>query len=151
MVHEQVGYDGAKKIKGRKRHLLVDSLGILLTVVLTAANVSEGAGLKQLLHQTHARRVNVERLDTVLVDGGYQGEALVRWVMDTWGWVLEKVPRPAKAKGFVLIPKRWVVERSFGWFRWCRRLSRDYEYSPKSAESWVYIASIRLLLRRLTS
>ncbi len=98
MVHEQVGYDGAKKVEGLKRHLLVDSLGILLKVMITAVNESEGAGLKQLLHQNHVRQVNVERLDTVLVDGGYQGEALVRWV-------LEKVLRPAQVKGFVLIPK----------------------------------------------
>ncbi len=151
MINQSVGYDGAKKVKGRKRHLLVDSLGLVLAVVITAANISEGAGLKLLLNETKARQVNVERLDTVVVDGGYQGEALVRWVMDTWGWILDKVLRPAQAKGFVLVLKRWVVERSFGWFRWCRRLSRDYEYSPQSAESWVYIASIRLLLRRLTS
>lgn len=65
------------------------------------------------------------------MEGGYQGEAfLVRWVMDVWGWILEKVLRPAQAKAFIVIPKRWVVERSFGWLRWCRRLSRDYEYSP---------------------
>ena len=93
----------------------------------------------------------MEHLGVVLVDGGYQGAALVRWVMDTWRWVLEKVLRPSETKGFVVIPKRWVGERCFGWFRWCRRLSRDYEYSLHSAESWVYIASIRLLFRRLTS
>ena len=150
-VSQEVGYDGGKKIKGRKRHILVDSLGILLVVVVTAANISEGAGLKQLLSHAVDSEVKLNRLQTILVDGGYQGEALIRWVMNTYRSVLEKVLRPKESKGFVLIPRRWVVERSFGWFRWCRRLSRDYEYSPKSAQSWVYIASCRLLLKRLTS
>ena len=149
MVSQEVGYDGGKRIKGRKRHILVDSLGILLAVVVTAANISEGAGLKQLLNHAVHRELTLNRLDTILVDGGYQGEALVRWVMDTYRWILEKVLRPKEAKGFVLIPKRWVVERSFGWFRWCRRLSRDYECSPKSAQSWVYIASCRSEERRV--
>ena len=151
MVSQEVGYDGGKKIKGRKRHLLVDSLGLLLVVVVTAANISEGAGLKRLLSHATDRGVTLNRLEMILVDGGYQGEALVCWVMKTYRWVLEKVLRPKDAKGFVLIPQRWVVERSFGWFRWCRRLSRDYECSPQSAQSWVYIASCRLLLKRLTS
>ena len=85
----------------------------------------DGAGLKQLLNDVARRDVNLGRLDRILVDGGYQGEPLVRWVMDTHHWILEKVLRPRQVKGFVLVPKRWVVERSFGWFRWCRRLSRD--------------------------
>ena len=150
MVSESVGYDGGKKLKGRKRHLLVDSLGYLLVAVVTAANVSEGAGLRQLLERAAQLEVDLTRLWTILVDGGYVGENLVRWVMDSWGWILEKVLRPKEKPGFSLVPRRWVVERTFGWFRWCRRFSRDYERKPLTAESWLYIASIRLLLRRLS-
>jgi putative transposase len=149
MVSQSVGYDGGKKVKGRKRNILVDSLGYLLVVVVTAANVSEGAGLRQLLEQAAHRGVNLTRLWTILVDGGYIGEKLVHWVMDTWGWILRKVLRPQERRGFVLIPQRWVVERTFGWLRWCRRLSRDYECKPLTAETWIYLASIRLLLRKL--
>lgn len=149
MVSESVGYDGGKKIKGRKRHILVDSLGYLLVAVVTAANISEGAGLRRLLERAVQLDVDLTRLWTILVDGGYVGENLVRWVMDSWGWILEKVLRPKEKPGFSLIPRRWVVERTFGWFRWCRRFGRDYERKPLTAESWLYIASIRLLLRRL--
>lgn len=149
MVSESVGYDGGKKVKGRKRHILVDSLGYLLVAVVTAANVSEGAGLHLLLERAAQLGVDLTRLWTIVVDGGYVGEKLVRWVMDTWGWILEKVLRPKEKRGFCLVPKRWVVERTFGWFRWCRRFGRDYERKPLTAESWLYIASIRLLLRRL--
>lgn len=150
MVSESVGYDGGKKVKGRKRHILVDSLGYLLVAVVTAANVSEGAGLRQLLERAKELEVDLSRLWTIVVDGGYIGEKLVRWVMDSWGWILEKVLRPKEKRGFCLVPKRWVVERTFGWFRWCRRFGRDYERKPATAESWLYIASIRLLLRRPT-
>jgi putative transposase len=149
MVSKSVGYDGGKKVKGRKRHLLVDSLGGLIVAVVTAANVSEGAGLRQLLERAAQLQVNLNRLWVIVVDGGYMGEALVRWVMDSWGWILQKVVRPKEHRRFVLLPQRWVVERTFGWFRWCRRFSRDYEANPLTAETWIYIASIRLLLRQL--
>ncbi len=109
----------------------------------------KGAGLRQLLHRAAERQVDLSRLWVILVDGGYIGEKLVRWVMDTWGWILEKVLRPQQRRGFCLVPRRWVVERTFGWFRWCRRMSRDYEVRPTSAETWIYLASIRLMLRRL--
>lgn len=149
MVSKEVGYDGGKQVRGRKRHVLVDTLGLLVVAVVTAANVSEGAGLKKLLLRARERRVNLQRLIVLYVDGGYRGEALFEWVIKTFRWVLESVLRPPGTKGFVLLPKRWVVERTFGWFTWCRRLNRDYEYSTQSAEAWIYIASIRLLLRRL--
>ncbi|WP_398339554.1 transposase [[Leptolyngbya] sp. PCC 7376] len=73
----------------------------------------------------------------------------MRWVMNSFGWILEVVLRPKEQKSFTPLPRRWVVERTFGWFYWCRRLSRDYECSTESAEAWIYIASMRLLLRRL--
>ncbi|MEB3225168.1 MAG: transposase, partial [Synechococcus sp.] len=149
MIHQDVGVDGNKKVKGRKRHILVDSLGILMAVVVTAANISEGQGLRLLLEQVQSMGLKLERFYLLYVDGGYHGENLVHWVMDKFGWILEKVLRPEERKGFTPLPRRWVVERTFGWFYWCRRLSRDYECSTRSAEAWIYLASIRILLRRL--
>ena len=149
MIHQDVGVDGNKKVKGRKRHILVDSLGILMAVVVTAANISEGQGLRLLLEQVQSMGLNLERFYLLYVDGGYHGENLVHWVMDKFGWILEKVLRPEERKGFTPLPRRWVVERTFGWFYRCRRLSRDYECSTRSAEAWIYLASIRILLRRL--
>ena len=149
MISEDIGVDGNKKVKGRKRHIMVDSLGLLLVVVVTAANVADSQGLRLLLNKIKSLEVNLERLYLIYVDGGYKGIELVKWVMDTFGWILEQVLRPEERKGFTPIPRRWVVERTFGWFYWCRRLSRDYECSTRSAEAWIYLASIRLLLRRL--
>lgn len=149
MIHDDVGIDGNKGIKGRKRHVMVDSLGILLAVVVTAANVSDNRGLRLLLERVRNLDVNLEHLYLLYVDGGYRGSNLVQWVMDSFGWILEIVLRCKEQKGFTPLPRRWVVERTFGWFYWCRRLSRDYECSTKSSEAWIYIASIRLLLQRL--
>lgn len=149
MISQDVGVDGNKKVKGRKRHIMADGLGLLLAAVVTAANVTDSQGLRLLLEKVKSLELNLERLYLIYVDGGYQGFDLVRWVMDCFGWILEQVLRPKETKGFVPLPRRWVVERTFGWFYWCRRLSRDYECSTQSAEAWIYLASIRLLLRRL--
>nr|WP_225901122.1 transposase [[Leptolyngbya] sp. PCC 7376] len=92
---------------------------------------------------------NFQRWYLLYVDGGYRGQALCHWVMDTFGVILQMVLRPSERKDFCLLPRRWVIERTFGWFYWCRRLSRDYEYTTASAEAFLYLASIRLLLRRL--
>ncbi|MFN9176054.1 MAG: transposase, partial [Synechocystis sp.] len=89
------------------------------------------------------------RLYLIYVDGGYKGFKLVKWVMDCFGWILEMVLRPQEKKGFVVLPRRGVVERTFGWFYWCRRLSRDYEGLTKTSEVCIYWAYIRLLVRRL--
>jgi len=151
MIHQQVGIDGNKRVKGRKRHIIVDSLGILIAVVVTAANVSDTQGLRRLLTRVQSLKLNLERLYLLYVDGGYHGQSLLRWVMDKlgWIWIVETVLRPEECKGFTPLPRRWVVERTFGWFYGCRRLSRDYECSTESAEAWIYLASIRILLRRL--
>jgi transposase len=85
----------------------------------------------------------------VWLDGGYRGEEFLRWVMDTYRLALEVILRSDIAKGFVLLPRRWVVERTFGWWNWCRRLSKDYEGLPSSSEAFIYIAMIRIMLRRL--
>jgi transposase len=112
------------------------------------AQVTIQAGAKKLFAQAKNRisdRLN--RLVLIWVDAGYQGEGFMRWVMDTYHWVLQVVRRPVNTKGFVLLPKRWVVERSFGWFNWCRRLNKDYKILPQTHETFVQIAMIRLMLR----
>jgi putative transposase len=83
------------------------------------------------------------------MDGGYRGENFQRWVMDMFRWIVEIVLRPLEKKGFVQLPKRWVVERTFGWLNWCRRLSKDYERLPATSETFIYIAMIRIMVRRL--
>lgn len=149
MVHEAVGYDAGKKIKGRKRFTLVDTLGLLMAVRVVAGNVPERSGAKQLLQQVHQERQRFPRLARIWVDGGFSGEDFLHWVIDTFRWILEVVLRPEGSQGFVLLPKRWTVERTYGWLHWCRRLNVDYERLPASSEAFIYIAMIRLMLRRL--
>ena len=149
MVSQAVGYDAAKQVKGRKRHLTVDTLGLVLRVLVTAASVPEREGGKQLLKKVKKMGPAVSRLHTVWVDGGDDGGPFMHWVMDTCRWIVQVVLRPQERKGFVLLPKRWVVERTFGWLNWCRRLNKDYELLPETAETWIYLAMIRIMLRRL--
>lgn len=149
MVDEAVGYDAGKKIKGPKRFTLVDTLGLLIAVRVVAANLPEPAGAKQLLEQVHQERHRVPRLVRIWVDGGFSGDDFFAWVSDTFRWILELVLRPHGAQGFVLLPKRWTVERTSGWLHWCRRLNVDYERLPASSEAFIHIAMIRLMLRRL--
>lgn len=145
----EVGYDAAKQIKGRKRHLLVDTLGLVLMVVVTAASVPERAGAKRVFARLTLVRHWCSRLVIIWVDGGYQGQDFMRWVMDTHRWIVEVVLRQEATKGFVPLPRRWIVERTFGWFNWCRRLSKDYEILPQTSEAFIYVANIRLMLQRL--
>lgn len=145
----EVGFDAAKQIKGRKRHLLVDTLGFVLVAVVTAASVPERTGAKRVFTRLEQLRRWFTRLIVIWVDGGYSGIEFHQWVMDTYRWVLEVVVRTEPVKGFVPIRQRWKVERTFGWFNWCRRLSKDYEILPETAEAFIYVANIRLMLRRL--
>ncbi len=149
MVHQAVGYDAGKKTKGRKRFTLVDTLGLLMAVQVVAANVPEREGAIQLLKQVNQERQRVPRLVRIWVDGGFSGEEFLHWVMDAFRWILEVVLRPEGTQGFVLLPKRWTVERTYGWLHWCRRLNADYERLPASSEAFIHIAMIRLMLRRL--
>lgn len=149
MVQKAVGYDAGKHIKGRKRFTLVDTLGLLIAVHVVAASVPEREGAKQLLTKLGQERHRVPRLVRIWVDGGFSGEEFLHWVIDTFRWILEVVLRPEGAKGFVLLPKRWTVERTYGWLHWCRRLNVDYERLPGSSEAFIRIAMIRLMLRRL--
>lgn len=149
MVSKQVGFDSGKKIKGRKRHILVDTLGLLMIVVITAAGVSEQAGAKQVLLKLAQLRERFRRLITIWVDAGYRGKDFQHWVIDIYRWILNVVTRHEEQQGFVVLPKRWVVERTFGWFNWCRRLSKDYEVLPDTTEAFIYVAMIRLMLKQL--
>jgi transposase len=144
-----VGFDGGKLVKGRKRHLMVDTLGLVLMVVVTAANVSDPQGAKLLFARLQQSSERIARLVLLWVDGTYSGKDLMKWTMDTYGWILETIKRSDSAKGFVLLPKRWVVERTWGWLNWCRRLSKDYEVLPETSEILIYIAMIRIMVRRL--
>lgn len=112
MLNLAVGYDGGKKIKGRKRFTLVDTMGRLIAIKVVAADVPEREGAKQLLHQLHQERQRVPRLALIWADGGFSGPDFLHWVMDVCRWVIEVVLRPDGAKGFVLLPKRWTVERT---------------------------------------
>ncbi|MEP0853001.1 IS5 family transposase [Funiculus sociatus GB1-A4] len=149
MVNIEVGYDGGKQVKGRKRHLLVDTLGLVVMVVVTAANVNDRDGARCLLERLYQIRQPFPRLVRMWVDGGYSGEKFIPWVINIYRWILEVVLRPQTAQGFEVLPKRWVVERAFGWFNWCRRLSKDYEILPVTSEAFIYVGMIRILLRRL--
>lgn len=149
MVSRAVGYDAGKKVKGRKRFLTVDTLGLVLRVLITAASVGEREGGKQVLKKVKQMEPSVSRLHTIWVDAGFDGKPFMQWVMNFCRWIVQVVIRPKERKEFVLLPKRWVVERTLGWLTWCRRLNKDYELLPETAETFVYIALIRIMVRRL--
>ncbi len=144
-----VGFDGGKRIKGRKRHLMVDTLGLVIMVVVTAANVSDQQGARLIFNRLAALPERIARLILIWVDGTYEGVDFRRWTMDTYRWIVETIKRCDRAHGFVLLPKRWVVERTWGWLNWSRRLSKDYEVLPETSEAFIYVAMIRLMLKRL--
>jgi len=139
------GFDAGKKIMGRKRHILVDTLGLMITLVVTTAGVQDRDGLKKLLRTFGIHR---KKLRKIWVDGGYRG-LVIEWVKSRFRYCLEVVLRSDDMKGFVLLPKRWVVERTFAWLNNHRRLSKDYERYTKTSETMIQIAMMRLMLRRL--
>lgn len=139
------GVDGGKKVKGRKRHILTDTLGLVLAVYVHAANLHDSKAAEELLNRVKGK---FPRLQVVFADGGYRGK-LVDWVKKTLGWALQITLRSEKSTNFEPLPKRWVVERTFAWFESYRRLSRDYEFSPDTSETMVYLATMKLLLNRL--
>ena len=141
------GYDAHKKnIKGRKRHLLVDTLGLPLSVYVTSADVQDRVGAQCLLA---GLKPFVPRLKKIWADGAYAGEKLAGWLEEQGGWELQIVERDREAKGFEVLPKRWIVERTFSWLIRNRRLSKDYERLVQTSETFVGVAMIRLILRRL--
>jgi transposase len=145
---EQRGYDGNKKIIGRKRNLVVDTLGLVVMTKVTPANVQDVHAGKQVLSDLAQNPALIARLQKIFADGGYRGE-LVEWVSTELHAVLEIVLKVKGQKGFQALPKRWVVERTFAWISRYRRLARDYERLAETSEALIYIAMIRLGLRRL--
>jgi putative transposase len=155
---EEHAYDKHKNVWGRKRHLIVDTLGLVLLVVVTAASVQDRDGCRSVLkalyerikkpHPRHRHWWRFCRLALIWADGGYRGE-LVEWAKRALGWQLSIVEKEEGQKGFVVLPRRWVVERTFAWLNRNRRLSKDYERLPQTGEAFVYVAMIRLMVRKL--
>jgi len=142
------GYDGGKKVTGRKRHVVVDSLGLLLAVAVTSARADDGRAAPQALAKLSERTQS--RLETVWGDSRYRSRFLDEYLREAEAcYRVEVVPRPEGGRGFVLLPKRWVVERSIAWLGRYRRLSKDYEYATETSEAWVQVCAVSQLLRKL--
>ena len=142
------GYDAGKKITGRKRHLAVDTLGLVLSVVVHGCYWQDHDGACFVLMQLSR---SFRRLKVVFADSAYARCDLPAWVHETFGWVLQTVLRPVGVQGFVVLPKRWIVERTFAWLARYRRHSKDYERNPETSEAMIYLAMISLMSRRLAA
>lgn len=142
---EERGYDAGKKITGRKRHLAVDTLGLVWAVVVHRASWQDYDGACLVFHKLRA----FGRLRVIFGDGAYGRKELPSWVKEVFGWMLQTVLRPVQAKGFVVLPKRWIVERTFAWLARYRRNSKDYERTWESSQTMIYVSMIALMLRRL--
>lgn len=140
------GYDAGKKIKGRKRHILTDTTGLMVGIKVHAADIQDRDGALEVLRGV---RYSFPWLRHIFADGGYSGPKLRGRLEDIGYWTIQIVKRSDKANGFELIPRRWVVERTFAWLGRCRRLAKDWEKSIGSSEAWAIIAHIRILTRRL--
>ena len=140
------GHDAGKKVTGRKRHIIVDTLGFLIACVVGPANIQDEDGAEAVLDKAQGR---FPRLRKLWGDSRYGYKLLPICVWVIYGWVLEVVRRPPGSKGWVRLPRRWVVERTFAWLGRNRRLSKDYERSTQVSETWVYLAMTKLMLRRL--
>ena len=143
---DERGYDAGKKVNGRKRHILVDTIGLVLLVMVLPANIQDRDGAKQLLAAFFSQKTH-RRVKHIWADGGYAGTLLAR-ARKLWRCTVEIVKR-SDLHTFKVLPRRWVVERTFGWFGRSRRLSRDYERQALTGETIVYLAMIRLMLARL--
>ena len=132
-------------MKGRKRHIVVDTLGLLLAVAVHPANIQDRDGAKLVLEGMVGQ---YPRLKVIWADGAYGGK-LVQWAKQMGGWSLELVRRPSGQRTFQVLPRRWVVERTFGWLNLQRRLSKDYEELCETTAAWIHIAMTGLMLRRL--
>jgi len=140
------GFDAHKHIKGRKRHILVDTLGLPISIYVTPADVHDTRGARCLLAGLAPL---VPRLKKIWADAAYRGQELADWCKAESNWDLEVVERPPGVRGFSVQPRRWVVERTFGWLSRSRRLSKDYERKVQTSEALIQIAMIRLLIARV--
>ena len=144
---EQRGRDNAKNVDGRKRHIVVDSMGLLLAVLVTSAKVDDGEAAKDLFARLEGQPMS--RVRTMYADSKYHNYSLYEWVEENARYEVEIVRRPEGAKGWVLLPIRWTVERTFAWLGKCRRLSKDREKTVASSEAFVKLAMVSLMLNRL--
>jgi len=144
---EQRGRDNAKNVDGRKRHIVVDSMGLLLAVLVTAANVDDARAAPELFARLDGQPMG--KVVRMYADNKYHNFALYQWVEDNAGWKLSIVRRPEGSEGWVRLPIRWTVERTFAWLGDCRRLSKDREKSTLSSESFIKLAMIHLMINRL--
>ena len=140
------GYDAGKKIKGRKRHIIVDTQGHLVGAVIHAADIQDRDGAPLVLASIRSR---YPWLRHVFADAGYAGDKLKHALEGKGDWTIEIVKRPNAAEGFIVLARRWVVERTFAWLGRCRRLAKDFEATLESALAWLHVANIRLLTRKL--
>jgi putative transposase len=142
---EERGYDAGKKITGRKRHLAVDTLGLVWAVVVHGAYWQDHDGACLVFQKLTV----FGRLRVLFADSASGRNGLPQWVKETFGWILQTVLRPVGTKGFVVLPKRWIVERTFAWLARYRRHSKDYERNTESSEAMIYLSMIALMSRRL--
>ncbi len=143
---ESRGFDAGKKVTGRKRHIAVDTLGLLLVAVVHAASIQDQVGAMTVLTGI---REKYRRLKVVFGDSAYGRSGLPAWLYNHCKVILQTVLRPVEAKGFIILPKRWIVERTFAWMNWHRRTSKDYERLTENSEAVLYIAMIDLMSKRL--
>ena len=135
-----------KKVKGRKRHILVDTEGLLLECVVHSAGIQDRDGARLVVDRAASK---LPRVELIRGDNGYWFAKLDDWLWEVWGWELEVVLRAKGVRGFQVLPGRWVVERTFAWLGRYRRLSKDYEFSSRSSEALIYLAMSHIMLRRL--
>ena len=140
------GYDAGKKISGRKRHIIVDTLGFVLALVVHHADWQDYDGACSVLTQAKQK---FKRMRVVYGDSAYGRVGLPGWVQETFGWLLSIVSREPGTKGFQVLPKRWIVERTFAWIGRSRRHSKDYERNPETSEAMIHVSMIALMLNRL--
>ena len=140
------GYDAHKNVKGRKRHLLVGTLGLPLSLYVTPANVQDRVGARSLLVGLNPL---VPRLKKIWADGAYTGEKLAGWCEEQGGWEIKIVERSTATEGFTVLPRKWIVQRTPGWLMRNRRLSKDYERKVHTSETFVEVAIIRVILKQL--
>ncbi len=144
------GYDAGKKVKGRKRHIIVDTLGLIITAWVSAANWQDRTAAQWLFVKLAMNRVDFPRLFLFFADGGYAGKLVefVKKQFRKFNWQLHIVKKQENLNTFKVLPKRWIVERTFAWLDNCRRLSKDYERKTSSSEAFIYLAQVRLLALR---
>lgn len=147
-VTTEKGLDGNKKVNGRKRFILTDTLGLMMGILIVAANTGERAGAESLFYEARGK---YPRLQKVMADQGFDGVGYVTRIESLFGFIFEIVNKVLGIGGFQVLPKRWIVERTFGWLIWNRRLVKDYEENTEVSRAFIHLAMIRLMLRQLAS